>query len=43
MGYRHYFYLVDKSKCEAIRNMTMSEHAGDELLPPFFLMCWLVN
>lgn len=25
MGYRHYFYLVDKSKCEAIRNMTMSE------------------
>lgn len=25
MGYRHYFYLVDKSRCEAIRNMTMSE------------------
>nr|DAI49538.1 MAG TPA: hypothetical protein [Caudoviricetes sp.] len=25
MGYRHYFYLVDKSKCEAIRNMTMSK------------------
>ena len=25
MGYRHYFYLIDKSKCEAIRNMTMSE------------------
>ena len=25
MGDRRYFYLVDKSKCEAIRNMTMSE------------------
>lgn len=22
MGYRHYFYLVDKSKCEMVKNMT---------------------
>lgn len=25
MGYRHYFYLVDKSKCEAVKNMTLNE------------------
>lgn len=25
MGYRHYFYLVDKSKCEEVKNMTLNE------------------
>lgn len=25
MGYRHYFYLVDKSKCEAVKNMALNE------------------
>lgn len=33
MGYRHYFYLVDKSKCEEVKNMTLNElcdHAKSE-------------